>query len=215
MIEFKERLRSEPISIGIIGNIGVGKSTLAQALADRFGIDHVEEKFPENLFLKDFYNDHNRWSFDTQYKFFLDKIDLIKSLDPAKSKLIDPEVDMDFIYALTHLKLGYMDPREWSLYEESASILKEVYKIKEPDVSLRLQAPLEVIVQRIKKRNRPFEAGLIVPPYTYLRTLESVISEYADNDLSGRIINVYVTDDFLTNEARLDGLEEEIKRKLN
>lgn len=213
-VEFKEKLAQEALTIGIIGPVGVGKSTISGILSERFNIKHVEENFPDNPFLKKFYKDPRKWSFHSQYRFLLDKVEQIRTLDPTKSKIIDPELDMDLIYALTHQKLEYMNADQGALYFKTYSIMREEFKIKDPDITLRLYAPIEVLVERIKKRDRPFEKGIVKPPYKYLRALDDAINEYVAKDTSGRIIYLDVSGDDFTDNEHIADLEEQIRRKI-
>lgn len=193
--------------------MGVGKSTLSQILAERLDIGRVEEKFPDNPFLADFYSNPVRWSFDSQFKFMLDKISQLRELDKTKSVILDPGLEMDFIYALTHQRMGWMKPAELDLYMSAASALKE-FKIKEPDVILRIHAPIEVLRKRIAKRGRPFEKGLLEDPPVYLQALEASIEDFVAKDGSGRIINYDVSRDSYIEEPNVTKLEAEIQRKL-
>ncbi|MDA8426861.1 MAG: deoxynucleoside kinase, partial [Treponema sp.] len=54
----------------VAGNIGAGKSTLVGLLARRLGFDPYYEPVAENPFLQDFYQDMERWAFNSQV-FFL------------------------------------------------------------------------------------------------------------------------------------------------
>jgi deoxyadenosine/deoxycytidine kinase len=213
MVELKERLQKEAVTIGIIGPMGVGKSTLSQILAERLNIERVEEKFPENPFLEKFYADPVRWSFDCQFRFMLDKISQLKELDKTKSVILDPGLEMDFIYALTHQRMGWMKPEELDLYMSAASALKQ-FKIKEPDVILRIHAPIEVLRRRIAKRGRSFEKGLLEDPPVYLQALEASIEDFVAKDNSGKIINYDVSKDSYIEEVNVMGLETQIQRKL-
>ena len=213
MVELKERLQKEAITIGVIGPMGVGKSTLSQILAERLNIERVEEKFPDNPFLEDFYADPVRWSFDSQFRFMLDKISQLRELDKTKSVILDPCLEMDFIYALTHQRMGWMKQEELDLYMSAASALKQ-FKIKEPDVILRIHAPIEVLRKRIAKRGRSYEKGLLEDPPTYLQALEASIEDFVAKDNSGKIINYDVSKDSYIKELYIAGLEAKIQRKL-
>lgn len=211
--ELKERLQKEAITIGIIGNIGSGKSTLAYLLSERLEVAHVEEKI-ENPFLDDFYTDPARYSFDMEFNFLLEKAIFLRDLDPTKSKILDPCFEMDFIYTLAQQKMGYMDSREGILYGRAAKVLKEEFGIKDPDVILRLHAPIRVLRQRIEKRNRSYEAGLLENPPRYLQVLDGAIDDFVAKDRSGRILFVDVSKDNFADELHMSGLEAQIKRKI-
>src|SRR5687768_1625205 len=62
-------LTSEKVFIAIAGNIGTGKTTLAQLLNERFGWKAHFEVVQENPYLADFYRDMTRWSFPLQVYF--------------------------------------------------------------------------------------------------------------------------------------------------
>src|SRR4028119_2343456 len=58
--------------IAVAGNIGVGKSSLTELLAERLGWEPFYEAVAENPYLSDFYRDMQRWSFHSQV-FFLSR----------------------------------------------------------------------------------------------------------------------------------------------
>ena len=64
-----EKLLNKSFHIGIAGNIGAGKTTMATKLADQFGWEKVYESVVDNPYLEDFYKNMNRWSFNLQIYF--------------------------------------------------------------------------------------------------------------------------------------------------
>ena len=69
--------------IAIAGNIGVGKTTMTEKLADILQLSPIYESVDDNPYLPDFYNDMKRWSFNLQiyflYKRFSNQMELLSS----------------------------------------------------------------------------------------------------------------------------------------
>ena len=59
------------IFVALAGNIGVGKTTAANLIAERFGLRRLLEPVVDNRFLADYYRDMERWSFTLQMEFLL------------------------------------------------------------------------------------------------------------------------------------------------
>lgn len=212
MVELRERLQKEPLTIGVFGAIGVGKTTFSKKLGEVLGIEVVEEKFNENHFLQDFYNDPKRWSFHSQVSFLIDKVNMIKSTDASKSKIFDPDRQMDYLYAKTLWSMGRMETREFKLYERLFYSLGE--EIREPDIYFRLDVPFPVLLQRIKQRGRPFEMKMLTDDRDYLSHLVSTVDSFVKEDKSGKILYIDATKDYFSNEIQISGLLAKIKRKI-
>lgn len=59
--------------ITIAGTVGVGKSTLTQALADKLNFKTSFENVDHNPYLDKFYQDFERWSFHLQIYFLAER----------------------------------------------------------------------------------------------------------------------------------------------
>lgn len=221
MVEWRERLAESPVIIEILGRIGVGKSTLATGLGRKLGMVHIEENFPLNPFLKRFYDDPVRWSFHSQVWFLQKKITQLKNLDQSVSYFIDPGLKMDWIFAKTLARIGYMSKPEINTYEDLFETLIGEERIRKPSLFLLLDAKLPVIRERIIKRGRPFELKMLKEYPDYLSELHEVIGEFVSSQKSGNVLHgsdvIYVntSQDNFIDKIHIDALAGKIKRKLN
>ena len=153
--------------IGIAGNIGVGKTTMTDIIADRFGWQAYYESVIDNPYLEDFYQDMKRWSFNLQIYFLSHRFRNHKMMtESGFSTIQDRTIYEDVeIFARNLHEMGNMSKRDWdnycALFEEMTSYLKK------PDLILYLRASVDTLLTRIKKRSRGFESN-INPEYIYM-----------------------------------------------
>jgi deoxyguanosine kinase len=140
--------------IAIEGPIGVGKTSLARALARRFGGRNVFEMVEENPFLANFYQDKSKYAFQTQLFFLLSRFK--QQQDLFQQDLFSQVTVSDYLFAKDRIFASItLDPNELSLYERVYDTLGP--RVMKPDLVIYLQARLEVLLARIKKRGRDFE----------------------------------------------------------
>ncbi len=158
--------------IVIEGPLGVGKTSLAGKLAQRLNAQTLLEDVEGNPFLADFYQDPRKYAFQTQVFFLLrrykqasemSQIDLFK-----RTTISDYLFDKDRIFARANL-----DDNEFWLYEQMFQILKK--RMTTPDLVIFLQAKTEVLLQRIKKRDRKFERSV---GFKYLDTINQAFNDF-------------------------------------
>ncbi len=145
------------IYIAIEGPIGVGKTTLARLLQPYFNAQLLLEVFEENPFLKKFYQDRERYAFQTQLFFLLSRYHQQQQAVPealAQGNLIsDYTFAKDRLFATLNLK-----GEELALYQELYRILSP--KIIAPNLVCLLQASTDTLMERIALRDRPYERGM-------------------------------------------------------
>jgi deoxyadenosine/deoxycytidine kinase len=136
------------------GPIGVGKTSLTTLLADELGARLVLEQAENNPFLTDFYKDPQRYRFQTQMFFLLNRFSQQQEmLQPdlfTRITISDYIFDKDRIFAYLTL-----DEHELPLYEQVYKVLEP--KIMKPDLVIFLQADTDTLLKRIKSRGRSFE----------------------------------------------------------
>jgi deoxyadenosine/deoxycytidine kinase len=157
--------------IAIEGPIGVGKTPLAELLAQRLPARLVRERFEENPFLEKFYQDIRGFAFQTQVFFLLARHRQLQELSqtelvllegalvPERAVVSDYMFDKDRIFATLNLT----EP-ELALYYRIYDLIKK--DIPKPDLIIYLQAQPDVLLTRIRQRGRPFEAN-IEPDYLF------------------------------------------------
>jgi deoxyadenosine/deoxycytidine kinase len=143
--------------IAIEGPIGVGKTSLAQKLASLLNANLLLENADDNPFLPLFYEDRRRHALATQLFFLLAREEQVRHLN--QNQLFSPVTVTDFILDKDPLfaRINLSDD-EYQLYQKLYEGLKHQPAI--PDLVIYLQAGPEVLLDRVKKRNRAYEQGL-------------------------------------------------------
>jgi deoxyadenosine/deoxycytidine kinase len=140
--------------IAVEGPIGVGKTSLTRALAERFSGRTVFEQVEENPFLASFYQDRNKHAFQTQLFFLLSRFKQQQEL--FQQDLFSRVTVSDYLFAKDRIFASItLDPNELALYERVYEHLGP--RVMRPDLVIYLQARVEVLLARIRKRGREFE----------------------------------------------------------
>ncbi len=131
------------------GPIGVGKTTLTKKLAHTFGYDTLLEAATENPFLDRFYQNNKQWAFQTQLFFLFQRRDQLNAL--RQNDLFQPVRVADFLIQKDKLFASLtLDDEEFLLYEKIYQ--HAIQETPKPDLVIYLQAPVDVLQNRIKKR---------------------------------------------------------------
>lgn len=151
--------------IAIEGVIGVGKTSLSTLLAERLGARLILEEVEDNPFLEDFYADMRAFAFQTQIFFLLSRFR--QQQDLVQRDLFTARVVSDYIFAkdkiFAHLNLT---DKELALYERLVTIMEK--EIPKPEVVIYLKASTDFLMERIRRRARPYEKGM---PREYIDVL--------------------------------------------
>lgn len=140
--------------IVVEGPIGVGKTTLANRLAKSFGSDLLLEGAHENPFMEKFYDDPKAAALPTQLFFLLQRARQLKEM--RQEDMFSPVRVADFLIEKDRLfaELTLSDD-ELDLYEQVYASL--TIDIPRPDLVVYLQAPVEVLLERIQQRGLKHE----------------------------------------------------------
>lgn len=180
-------MKDKKVFVSIAGNIGSGKSSLTNLIAKEFDWKPYYEKVNDNPYLKDFYADMNRWSFNLQVYFLSHRFKTHKEiLNKKKSVIQDRSIYEDVeIFALNLYKMGKMKKRDYNnykkLFEEMTSFLKP------PDLLIYLRSSLPKLVKQIKLRGRDFEQNIDTG---YLEKLNESYEEWIEKYDQGKCIIV-------------------------
>jgi deoxyguanosine kinase len=193
--------------IAIEGPIGVGKTSLAQALGLRIGARIVLEDTDSNPFIARFYQDAEKYAFPVQLYFLLTRYNQQRQLVQqdlfAQATVSDYLLAKDRIFAQLNL-----DPDELVLYEGVYRLLDG--QLAKPDLVVYLRARVEVLAERLRKRNRSFERHIS------LEYLDRVSAAYRDFFFYYEETPLLVVDsseiDFVADPGDLEDLLREIDR---
>ena len=189
--------------IAIEGPIGVGKTSLANLMSKELSARLVREEFDENPFLPVFYKDPERFAFQTQLFFLLQRYrqqQELRQVDMFQKLLVtDYMFVKDRLFA--SLNLG---EKEMQLYDTVANLLER--NIIKPDLVIYLQADTDTLMKNIAKRGREMETGIT---YEYIDALSQVYTEYFFRYQDTPLVIINTNNiDFVHNE---DDLKEVIK----
>ncbi|MBS1517469.1 MAG: deoxynucleoside kinase [Bacteroidetes bacterium] len=187
--------------LSVAGNIGSGKSSLTALIADEFKWKPYYEKVNNNPYLKDFYADMNRWSFNLQVYFlshrFKTHIEILKSkYSVIQDRSIYEDVE---IFALNLYKMGKMSKRDYDNYRK---LFREMTGfLKAPDLLLYLKSDLSKLQKQIRLRGRDFEKNI---DSGYLEKLNESYDEWISKYKIGKCITVDSNDlDFVNRKKDL------------
>ncbi|NQU27010.1 MAG: deoxynucleoside kinase [Candidatus Marinimicrobia bacterium] len=185
--------------IAIEGPIGVGKTSLSLLLAERLGARHVVEEFEENPFLAEFYKNPERYAFQTQLFFLLQRYQQQQEL--RQVDLFHNLLVTDYMFVKDRLFASLnLNEKEMGLYDTVANLLEK--NVINPDLVIYLQADTDSLMNRISKRGRSYEASM---DRAYIDALNQVYNEYFFRYKETPLIIINTNDiDFVHSEHDLE-----------
>ncbi|MBN2723196.1 MAG: deoxynucleoside kinase [Deltaproteobacteria bacterium] len=196
----------ENLRIGIVGNIGVGKSTLVKAassepyknilletLPGRSISDNVsvfEEEFNPEV-LDAFYKDPISNAFMAQIEFFNGRLDRQKKIQHCHGIVLEDRTLSEdyYIFGLAQKILGNMSDEEFLAYQRTFELMTE--KIGEPDLIIYLKADVETLKNRLSERGRESEKSI---PEGYLKLLNELYEKFIDRHVNCPVITIDATE---------------------
>ena len=143
-----------PRFIAVEGPIGAGKTTLARKLASTLGYETLLENAEDNPFLERFYRNRAQNALATQLYFLFQRTRQLDELRQADlfqpCRVADFLIEKDRLFAELNL-----DEQEYALYERVYERL--VFSAPLPDLVIYLQAPVDVLMERVQRRGIAFE----------------------------------------------------------
>lgn len=158
--------------IAVEGPIGAGKTTLTKRLAETFNYEILLEQAEQNPFLERFYKNRKQSALATQLFFLFQRAQQIQDL--RQGDLFSPARVADFLMAKDRLFAKQnLDAEEYALYEKVYEQL--TLDAPTPDLVIYLQAPTDVLLQRIRQRGIAYEQSI---ERDYLDKINAAYSEF-------------------------------------
>jgi len=193
--------------IVVEGPIGVGKTSLVKILSERLQGRKVLEVVEENPFLSSFYQDREKWAFQTQLFFLLSRFKQQQEL--FQQDLFTSATVSDYLFAKDRIFACLnLNGNELSLYDRVFEALGT--RVAKPDLVIYLQARLDVLLGRIKKRGREFERKFDAD---YLEQLTRSYNEFFFHYSETPLLVINTSEiDFVNNDADLENLISVIRK---
>src|ERR1700686_3133439 len=193
--------------IAVEGPIGVGKTSLAQALARELGARLMLEDADNNPFLPRFYQDPDKYAFPAQLYFLLTRHHQQREL--KQQDLFTQATVADYLFAKDKIFAAMnLAPDELKLYDNVYKLLDA--QMAKPDLVVYVRATIEVLAERLRKRNRDFERHI---SFDYLERVSSAYRDFFFYYDEAPLLVVDSTEiDFVANPEDLGQLIREIDR---
>ena len=193
--------------IAVEGPIGVGKTSLTRMLAEKLGARLVLDESGTNPFVARFYEDPDKYAFPAQLYFLLIRYRQQREL--VQQELFKQSTVSDYLFSKDRIFASLnLSPDELVLYDQVYRLLDS--QMAKPDLVVYMWARAEVLVERLRKRNRDFERHISV------EYLERVSAAYRDFFFYYEETPLLVVDtsgmDFVEHPEDLEELMREIGR---
>mgnify|MGYP000627690910 FL=1 len=187
--------------ITIEGNIGAGKTTLAQLLSRHYKARLILEEFADNPFQPKFYEQPAQYAFPVELFFMAERFKQLKEL-LHQQDLFQQITISDYLFTKCLLFAKVTLPAdEYRLYQRLFDIIHQ--QLIQPDLLVYLHAPVDRLQANIKKRNRAYEQNI---SDDYLQQIQETYTHYLRQQPT-RTLFVDVTHaDFLNNDSHLQTL---------
>ena len=182
--------------IAITGNIGAGKTTLAEQLAVHYGLEVLYEAVEGNPYLADFYADMSRWSFNLQVYFLNSRFAQVKKImavryaneatpsQQPRTLVQDRTIYEDAaIFARNLHQTDRMTDRDYQTYQNLFGNM--ISLVRPPDLMIYLRADLPKLREQIRKRGRSFEQSI---SDEYLNSLNRLYEEFIASYREGELL---------------------------
>lgn len=194
--------------ITIEGNIGAGKTTLANLLSKHYNARLILEEFADNPFLPKFYENPDQYAFPVELFFMAERFKQLKELLSQKDMFQTLTIsDYLFTKCLLFAKVTLPED-EFRLYQRLFDIIHQ--QLIQPDILIYLHAPVSKLQSNIRKRNRSYEQNI---SDDYLFNLQETYTHYIKQHNIKTLFVDASNADFLENEKHLqvilDALEKD------
>jgi len=159
IVEFWPMITTFPYQfIAIEGNIGTGKTTLSNLLAEEYGCRMILEQFTDNPFLPLFYDNPERYAFPVELFFMTERHKQLQE-ELAQTHLFQESIIADYFFIKTLLfAKNNLKEEEYRLFQRLFQVLNSTFP--KPDLLVYLHRPVERLMYQIRKRGCAFEQDI-------------------------------------------------------
>jgi deoxyguanosine kinase len=189
--------------IAIEGNIGAGKTSLAQRLSADFNAKLILEEFEDNSFLPKFYDDGRRFAFPLEMSFLASRFNQLKK-HLLEKDLFQQQIVSDYIFpkSLLFSKVT-LDEDEYDLYVKLFDIINQ--QLPQPELLVYLHNPIEKLRWNITNRGRAYEQNI---KDEYLLQLGEAYQQYLNANQHLRILMIDCSSlDFVGNTDHYENIK--------
>jgi deoxyadenosine/deoxycytidine kinase len=197
----------------IAGNIGAGKTSLAELLSKHYDWEAHYEDVIDNPYLDDFYNHMERWSFNLQVYFLNSRFRQLKNFRNSNKNFIQDRTIYEdaHIFAPNLYAMGLMNQRDFNNYQSLFELMESM--VQGPDMLIYLRSSIPNLVSKIHKRGREYENSISIE---YLSRLNERYEAWVSTYQKGKLLIVDVDEiDFVENKEDLGQIIEKIDAELN
>jgi deoxyadenosine/deoxycytidine kinase len=199
--------------IAVAGNIGAGKTSLAELLSKHYSWEAHFEDVIDNPYLDDFYSHMERWSFNLQVYFLNSRFRQLKNFKASNKDFIQDRTiyEDSSIFAPNLHAMGLMNQRDFNNYQSLFGLMESV--VEGPDMLIYLRSSIPNLVHKIHKRGREYENSISIE---YLSRLNERYEAWISTYDKGKLLIVDVDQyDFVENKDDLGKIIEKIDAELN
>jgi len=210
-MKLKNKLR-----IGVVGPMGVGKTSLVNFLSRDWKIRIISENFNKSPFLEKYYKNPQRFSFSSQIWFYENRIRQIMNFNKYKKAIVDNDLEGNKVFALAQYKMGFMKKDEYLLYKRITSLLDGNNNYAKTNLLLYTFASHKIVEKRIFERARDFELIRLKENKSSFSRYIKVLSEgfeewYKKNN---KIMNIFKIDSGNINYLKDKGIQTVLKKEI-
>ena len=196
--------------ITVAGTVGVGKSTMTNALAEALQFRTSFEKVDTNPYLDKFYADFDRWSFHLQVYFLAERFKEQKRIFEYGGGFIqDRSIYEDTgIFAKMHYEKGTMSPVDYETYKSLFDAMVMTPYFPHPDLLIYLEGSIDDILERIRLRGRPMEQQT---PIEYWQEMHGRYENWINSFNSCPVLRLNINDyDIMSDKSSIEPIVERI-----
>ena len=196
----------------ISGNIGAGKTCLAELLSKHYNWEASYEDVIDNPYLDDFYTHMERWSFNLQVYFLNSRFRQLLSAKGKDIKFVQDRTIYEdaHIFAPNLHAMGLMNHRDFTNYKSLFELMESL--IEGPDLLIYLRSSIPNLVSKIHKRGREYENSISID---YLSRLNERYEAWISTYDKGKLLIIDVDElDFVEKNADLSKVIEKVDAEI-